>query len=117
MSQTNAAVVTSFEEPPHYAQIDMPTAGPDQVCVDVLAAGLVCETANVHGAEHVCVVIVSFRMTRRDMNRGQVKDVGRFPSTKRWIDRVANVMMKVFDTINAGPGFADVNRNILIVLF
>jgi NADPH:quinone reductase-like Zn-dependent oxidoreductase len=37
----NAAVVTSFDEPPHYQRFETPTpAGADEVLVDVLAAGL-----------------------------------------------------------------------------
>ena len=41
MAKMNAAVVTSFGEPPHYQQFDVPqpTAG-DEMLVDVLAVGL-----------------------------------------------------------------------------
>ncbi|HEX3615271.1 MAG TPA: zinc-binding alcohol dehydrogenase family protein [Solirubrobacteraceae bacterium] len=41
MPKMNAAVVTSFDEPPHYQRFDVPAAdGPHQILVDVLAAGL-----------------------------------------------------------------------------
>jgi NADPH:quinone reductase-like Zn-dependent oxidoreductase len=41
MAKMNAAVVTSFEEPPHYQQFDVPQpAGADEALVDVLAVGL-----------------------------------------------------------------------------
>jgi len=41
VEQMNAAVVTSFDEPPHYQQFDVPTpSNDDQALVDVLAAGL-----------------------------------------------------------------------------
>src|ERR1700722_13313143 len=41
MEKMNAAVVTSFEEPPHYRQVDVPTpTGPEHRLLDVLAAGL-----------------------------------------------------------------------------
>lgn len=41
MTQMNAAVVTSFDEPPHYQQVDVPQPrGPEQILVDVLAVGL-----------------------------------------------------------------------------
>jgi NADPH:quinone reductase-like Zn-dependent oxidoreductase len=41
MVKMHAAVVTSFDEPPHYQRADVPTPGPDhQVLVDVLAVGL-----------------------------------------------------------------------------
>ena len=36
----HAAVVTSFDEPPHYLPFDLPDPGEGQVLVDVLAAGL-----------------------------------------------------------------------------
>jgi NADPH:quinone reductase-like Zn-dependent oxidoreductase len=39
-SQMNAAVVTSFAEPPHYQQFDIPAPSGGAVLVDVLAAGL-----------------------------------------------------------------------------
>jgi hypothetical protein len=39
MTKMNAAVVTSFDEPPHYQQFDVPQAtSDDQLLVDVLAA-------------------------------------------------------------------------------
>jgi hypothetical protein len=41
MAKMNAAVVTSFDQPPHYRQFEVPqpTAG-EQLLVDVLAVGL-----------------------------------------------------------------------------
>jgi NADPH:quinone reductase-like Zn-dependent oxidoreductase len=41
MAQMNAAVVTSFSEPPHYHQCEVPQpTTPDEMIVDVLAVGL-----------------------------------------------------------------------------
>ena len=41
MVKMHAAVVTSFDEPPHYQRVDVPTPAEDnQVLVDVLAVGL-----------------------------------------------------------------------------
>jgi len=41
MAQMNAAVVTSFDEPPHYQQCEVPQpTTPDEMLVDVLAVGL-----------------------------------------------------------------------------
>jgi NADPH:quinone reductase-like Zn-dependent oxidoreductase len=40
MTLMNAAVVTSFAEPPHYQQFEVPTPAEGEVLVDVLAAGL-----------------------------------------------------------------------------
>ncbi len=41
MAKMHAAVVTSFDEPPHYQQFDVPTPfDPDQRLVDVLGVGL-----------------------------------------------------------------------------
>jgi NADPH:quinone reductase-like Zn-dependent oxidoreductase len=41
MARMHAAVVTSFDQPPHYLEIEVPTpAGEDFAVVDVLAAGL-----------------------------------------------------------------------------
>jgi len=41
MANMNAAVVTSFDQPPHYQQFEIPdAAAPEQVLVDVLAVGL-----------------------------------------------------------------------------
>jgi NADPH:quinone reductase-like Zn-dependent oxidoreductase len=41
MAQMNAAVVTSFSEPPHYQQCEVPQpTTPDEILVDVLAVGL-----------------------------------------------------------------------------
>lgn len=49
----NAAVVTSFDEPPHYMQIDAPTEpGEGQVLVDVLAAGLHPRVRTGAGGRH-----------------------------------------------------------------
>ena len=39
MTKMNAAVVTSFDKPPHYQQFDVPQPGNDEVLVDVLAVG------------------------------------------------------------------------------
>jgi NADPH:quinone reductase-like Zn-dependent oxidoreductase len=41
MAKMNAAVVTSFSEPPHYQQFEVPQPrSPDEMLVDVLAVGL-----------------------------------------------------------------------------
>src|SRR6201996_3069626 len=40
MTDMNAAVVTSFAEPPHYQPFPVPQPSGDQVLADVLAAGL-----------------------------------------------------------------------------
>ena len=40
MTKMNAAVVTSFAEPPHYRQFELPVPSGDEVLADVLAAGL-----------------------------------------------------------------------------
>jgi D-arabinose 1-dehydrogenase-like Zn-dependent alcohol dehydrogenase len=41
MAMMNAAVVTSFDEPPHYQQFEVPQpAGDGEILVDVLAVGL-----------------------------------------------------------------------------
>ncbi len=40
MALTRAAVVTSFDEPPHYQEFDLPKPGENQALVDVLAVGL-----------------------------------------------------------------------------
>src|SRR3984957_2036001 len=41
MGKMNAAVVTSFDEPPHYQEFDVPQpTTDDEVLVDVLAVGL-----------------------------------------------------------------------------
>ena len=41
MTMMNAAVVTSFDEPPHYQQFEVPQpTGDDEMLVDVLAVGL-----------------------------------------------------------------------------
>jgi NADPH:quinone reductase-like Zn-dependent oxidoreductase len=40
MAMMNAAVVTSFQEPPHYQPFEAPVPSPGKVLADVLAAGL-----------------------------------------------------------------------------
>jgi NADPH:quinone reductase-like Zn-dependent oxidoreductase len=40
MAPVHAAVVTSFDEPPHYQEFDLPAPGEDQALVEVLAVGL-----------------------------------------------------------------------------
>ena len=41
MEKMNAAVVTSFDEPPHYQEFDVPhPTNDDEILVDVLAVGL-----------------------------------------------------------------------------
>lgn len=40
MAKMNAAVVTSFEEPPRYQQFEVPQPNADEILVDVLAVGL-----------------------------------------------------------------------------
>ncbi|MGV9713055.1 quinone oxidoreductase family protein [Gordonia sp. NPDC003424] len=40
MTSVNAAVVSSFDEPPHYQTLDLPDPEPGQEIVDVLAVGL-----------------------------------------------------------------------------
>lgn len=40
MAKMHAAVVSFFDEPPHYQEFDVPTPGEDQELVDVLAVGL-----------------------------------------------------------------------------
>ena len=41
MAKMHAAVVTSFDEPPHYEQFEIPTPrNADEYLVEVLAAGL-----------------------------------------------------------------------------
>jgi NADPH:quinone reductase-like Zn-dependent oxidoreductase len=40
MAMMNAAVVTSFEQPPHYQQFEVPEPSADEELVDVLAVGL-----------------------------------------------------------------------------
>ena len=40
MTKMNAAVVTSFDEPPHYQPFEVPTPADGEVLADVLAAGL-----------------------------------------------------------------------------
>jgi NADPH:quinone reductase-like Zn-dependent oxidoreductase len=40
MTFMNAAVVTSFDDPPHYEQFQVPQPGADETLVDVLAVGL-----------------------------------------------------------------------------
>jgi NADPH:quinone reductase-like Zn-dependent oxidoreductase len=53
MSKMNAAVVTNFEEPPHYMQFETPgPVGRDQVPVEVLAAGLHPRVRSGAGGAH-----------------------------------------------------------------
>jgi NADPH:quinone reductase-like Zn-dependent oxidoreductase len=53
MSKMNAAVVTNFEEPPHYTEFETPEpVGPDQVLVEVLAAGLHPRVRSGAGGSH-----------------------------------------------------------------
>jgi NADPH:quinone reductase-like Zn-dependent oxidoreductase len=53
MSKMNAAVVTSFEEPPHYMQFETPEpVGTDQFLVEVLAAGLHPRVRSGAGGAH-----------------------------------------------------------------
>src|SRR6202035_4788812 len=40
MAMMNAAVVMSFQEPPHYRPFEAPAPSPGEVLADVLAAGL-----------------------------------------------------------------------------
>lgn len=40
MTIVNAAVVTSFDEPPHYRSIELPPPGDGEIVVDVLAVGV-----------------------------------------------------------------------------
>jgi NADPH:quinone reductase-like Zn-dependent oxidoreductase len=49
----NAAVVTNFDEPPHYMQTARPTTvSPDQVLIDVIAAGLHPRVRSGAGGRH-----------------------------------------------------------------
>jgi NADPH:quinone reductase-like Zn-dependent oxidoreductase len=53
MAKMNAAVVTSFGEPPHYQQFEVPQpAGPEEILVDVLAAGLHPRVRSGAGGTH-----------------------------------------------------------------
>ena len=53
MSQMNAAVVTSFDEPPHYQLFDVPQLhSADDVLVDVLAVGLHPRTRSGAAGKH-----------------------------------------------------------------
>jgi NADPH:quinone reductase-like Zn-dependent oxidoreductase len=53
MSEMNAAVVTSFDEPPHYMQFEIPEpVDADQVLVGVLAAGLHPRVRSGAGGAH-----------------------------------------------------------------
>ena len=40
MGTMHAAVVTTFDEPPHYQQFDIPRPGAGEILVDMLAVGL-----------------------------------------------------------------------------
>jgi NADPH:quinone reductase-like Zn-dependent oxidoreductase len=53
MATMNAAVVTSFAEPPHYQTFDVPTTSdPDEALVQVLAAGLHPRVRSGAGGRH-----------------------------------------------------------------
>jgi NADPH:quinone reductase-like Zn-dependent oxidoreductase len=52
MTQTMAAVVTSFDDPPHYRQFELPAASTDQEEVDVLAVGLHPRTRSGASGSH-----------------------------------------------------------------
>lgn len=53
MAQMNAAVVTSFAQPPHYQSHDIPTpANPEETLVDVLAVGLHPRVRSGAGGAH-----------------------------------------------------------------
>ena len=53
MATMNAAVVTSFDEPPHYQQFEVPQPRPgDEILVDVLAAGLHPRVRSGAGGTH-----------------------------------------------------------------
>jgi NADPH:quinone reductase-like Zn-dependent oxidoreductase len=53
MTKMNAAVVTSFDEPPHYQQFDVPEpTSDDQLLVDVVAAGLHPRVRSGAGGRH-----------------------------------------------------------------
>jgi D-arabinose 1-dehydrogenase-like Zn-dependent alcohol dehydrogenase len=53
MPDMKAAVVTNFEEPPHYMEFLTPEpVGPDQVLVEVLAAGLHPRVRSGAGGAH-----------------------------------------------------------------
>ncbi|HTX46690.1 MAG TPA: zinc-binding alcohol dehydrogenase family protein [Solirubrobacteraceae bacterium] len=53
MTKMNAAVVTSFDEPPHYQQFEVPEpTSDDQLLVDVLAAGLHPRVRSGAGGTH-----------------------------------------------------------------
>ena len=52
MAKMNAAVVTSFDEPPHYQQFDVPQPPGDEILVDVLAVGLHPRVRSGAGGAH-----------------------------------------------------------------
>src|SRR6201995_3017612 len=52
MTTVNAAVVTSFAEPPHYQQFDLPAPSQDEVLADVLAVGLHPRVRSGAGGRH-----------------------------------------------------------------
>ncbi|WP_280334866.1 quinone oxidoreductase family protein [Nocardia wallacei] len=52
MSMINAALVESFDEPPHFRSIPAPEAGPGQEVVDVLAVGVHPATRGIAAGKH-----------------------------------------------------------------
>jgi NADPH:quinone reductase-like Zn-dependent oxidoreductase len=52
MATMNAAVVTSFDEPPHYQEFEVPSLSGDEVLVDVLAVGLHPRTRSGAAGSH-----------------------------------------------------------------
>ncbi|MBB1153725.1 quinone oxidoreductase family protein [Amycolatopsis dendrobii] len=52
MSMINAALVESFDEPPHYRSVPAPAAAPGQETVDVLAVGVHPATRGIAAGKH-----------------------------------------------------------------
>ena len=52
MEQMNAAVVTSFDEPPHYRSFEVPPARDGEITVDVVAVGLHPRTRSGAAGRH-----------------------------------------------------------------
>jgi hypothetical protein len=62
MEKMHAAVVTSFDEPPHYQLIDVPgPGGDDQQLVEVLAVGLHPRVRTDASGKHTTRAPVSYR--------------------------------------------------------
>jgi NADPH:quinone reductase-like Zn-dependent oxidoreductase len=102
MEQMNAAVVTSFGEPPHYQQFDVPRpATDDEILVDVLAVGLHPRTRTGAAGTH-------YTSTGTLPMIPGIDGVGRRPDGKRIY------FMAVDDTIGtmADKAVADVRRSI-----